>query len=129
MCTVLIRARAGGFSTMRRFNEKTNASKGRKWRRSIKETRPAARKNWTPPPRRLPQVMRSNRAYKTGLTLGRSLAARIDGTLGCGGLAPPPPFRATRCIPDIRTREAFADQDAVSRLVANSHLGLWRPRE
>jgi hypothetical protein len=69
-----------------------------------------ARRNLTPPrPGRLPQVMRSNRARKAGLTLERSSAGRID-MLTCG--APGAPSRAARRPADIRGwAEAFADQD------------------
>jgi hypothetical protein len=69
-----------------------------------------ARRNLTPPrPGRLPQVMRSNRARKAGLTLERSSAGRID-MLTCG--APRVPSRAARRPADIPGwAEAFADQD------------------
>src|SRR5258708_39992397 len=96
---------------MRPFSEKTSRSKGRKWRGSIKETKPGAKRNLTPPPPgQLPQATRSNRAHKAGLTLERSSAGRID-MLTCGGLARGEPLQAARGPADIPGwAEAFADR-------------------
>src|SRR5438874_619341 len=126
MCTVLIRASSGGFSTMRPFNEKMCAGKGRKWRGSIKEKKPAAKRNLTPPPpERLPQTMRSNRTQRPDPPTLERLASGTDDTLSCGGLAPWAPFRATRCIIDKRTREPFADQDFARRSSQERSRQRW----